>query len=398
MEKRSMIPEMLLRKGVSNRSKPTSLTEQHVMNAWSDVIPDLLRFSRSKAVTVVVNDSTRPPSFPMIAPIEKILGDKVRILFATGTHRPVTPLEKEALLGNCFTDSPWKNNDCDSEDMIYFGETRMGTPVRMDPWLLDGNPVVSVNSVEPHYFAGFTGGRKSFLPGVSSRDSIETNHYNACLPGALPGKLDGNPVHLDMMNALSMLEEKVEIIQGNGVMHRGRLVNFFAGSCRESFANAARASAELSTISVSGRSEVVVLHPGEPLDINLYQSEKAIYNCSSIVEDGGHLLLVSSCDEGLGADHLERAFITSMDDNWIVPNKHQYNLGDHAILRLKNMRKRINLALSSSLPDSIVEGMGIEPVHDIESWINRKNCSNTIFIPGAGFVIPVIEEVSNVEF
>jgi len=397
MEKRSMIPEMLLSTGVSNRINPVSLTEQHMMDAWSDVMPDLLRFSRSQAVTVVVNDSTRPPSFPMIAPIEKILGDKARILFATGTHRPVTPVEKEALLGDCFPNSPWKNSDCDSKDMVYIGKTRMGTPVSMDPWLLDGNPVVSVNSVEPHYFAGFTGGRKSFLPGVSSRESIVTNHYNACLPGALPGKLDGNPVHLDMMDALSMLEEKVEILQGNGVMHRGRFVHFFAGSCRESFENAAGASMELSTISVPGRSEVVVLHPGEPLDINLYQSEKAIYNCSSTVEDGGYLLLVSSCDEGLGADHLEKAFITSMDENWHVPGKHQYSLGDHTILRLKNMRKRINLALSSSLPDSIVEGMGIEPVHDVESWINRKNCNNTIFIPGAGFVIPVIEEDNHVE-
>ncbi len=386
------LPELLKEIEVSGPAAPQPLTGEHVMDAWADVMPDLVRFGSSEAVTLVVNDATRPASFPMIAPLEKILGDKVRILFATGTHRPVTPNEKSALLGGCFPDAPWKNNDCDSEDMVYIGRTQNGTPVSMDPWLFDGNPVIAANSVEPHYFAGYTGGRKSFLPGVSSRESIVMNHFHACLEGALPGRLDGNPVHADMMDALCMLEDRVEILQGNGVVHRGRLVHFFAGTCRDSFHKASEASAALSTVSVPGISPVVILHPGEPLDINLYQSEKAIYNCSSIVEDGGFLLLISSCGEGLGADHLEKAFVTSMDEAWNTPERHQYNLGDHTIVRLKSMRKRMNLALASSLPDSVVEGMGIEPVHDIEAWITQKKCERPIFISGAGFVVPVVED------
>ncbi len=392
MSRRIGVQEMLKEIEISGPAAPQPLVEQQVKDVWTDVMPDLIRFGSSEAVTLVVNDATRPASFPMIAPLEKILGDKVRILFATGTHRPVTQDEKSTLLGGCFPDAHWKNNDCDSEDMVYLGRTPAGTPVSMDPWLFDGNPVIAVNSVEPHYFAGYTGGRKSFLPGVSSRESIVTNHFLACLEGALPGRLDGNPVHEDMMDALSMLEDRVEILQGNGVIHRGKLVHFYCGTCRDSFQKASEASAVLSTVSVPYRSQVVILHPGEPLDINLYQSEKAIYNCNSIVEDGGSLLLISSCGEGLGADHLEKAFITSMNEAWNTPERYQYNLGDHTIVRLKSMRKRINLALSSSLPDSVVEGMGIEPVHDIESWITQKKCDRPIFISGAGFVVPVVEE------
>ncbi len=392
MSGKTQVPQILQEIEISNPVVPEFLTEQQVKDSWAGVMPDLVRFLSSEAVTLVVNDATRPASFPMIASIEEILADKVRILFATGTHRPVTPGEKSALLGGCFPDAPWKNSDCDSPDMVYIGRTPSGTPVSMDPWLFDGNPVVAVNSVEPHYFAGYTGGRKSFLPGVSSRESIVMNHFHACLPGALPGRLDGNPVHTDMMDALSMLEDRVEIVQGNGVVHSGRLAHFFAGTCRESFMKASEASAALSTVSVPYRSPVVILHPGEPLDINLYQSEKAIYNCHSICEDGGFLLLISSCTEGLGADHLEKAFMTSMDEGWNTPERHQYNLGDHTIVRLKNMRKRINLALASSLPDSIVEDMGIEPVHDIESWITQKKCDRPIYISGAGFVVPAVEE------
>jgi nickel-dependent lactate racemase len=275
--------------------------------------------------------------------------------------------------------------------MVFIGSTSRGTPVSLDPWLFEGGSVVAVNSVEPHYFAGFTGGRKSFLPGVASRETIVRNHYNACLPGSLPGRLKDNPVHEDMVEALAMLEERVEIIQGNGVMHRGRLVGFFAGSCGDSFAKASEASAALARVSVPGRSRLVVLHPGEPLHINLYQSEKAIYNCSSIVEEGGTLLLVTPCPEGLGASHLRQAFISSMDEGWKVPDSDSYVIGDHAIVRLQEMRKRLTIALASSLPDELVLEMGMEPVHDVRSWIMARDHDDAVFVPSAGFVVPCLE-------
>ena len=359
--------------------------------AWEALSKELGAFSRRGLVTVVVNDSTRPPSGHMLAPLREVLDCRVRVIIATGTHRPVTAEEKDMLLGDLFPEASWKNSDCDSSDMVFIGETSRGTPVSLDPWVLDGTPVIAVNSVEPHYFAGFTGGRKSFLPGVASRETIVRNHYHACLPGSGPGVLAGNPVHEDMSEALSMLEERTEVLQGNGVMHGGDLIHFFAGSCTDSFTEAASASRRHSSLSVPGRSELVVLHPGEPLHINLYQSEKAIYNCNHLVQDGGTLLLVSPCPEGLGADHLRSAFISSMDEGWRVPGSHDYVIGDHAIVRLKEMRQRLTIALASGLPDELVRSMGIEPVHDIESWIDELGPSSITFIPSAGFVVPVLE-------
>ncbi len=392
MISRLRIPEDLQKRAVSiSDDIPLPLSPLMIRAAWEPVISRLEEFRSGETITLVVNDSTRPASFRMLAAIEHELSGIVRILFATGTHRPVTLEEKDLLLGGLFPEAPWKSSDCDSGEMIYIGRTSRGTPVSLDPWILDGNPVVSVNSVEPHYFAGYTGGRKSFLPGVSARKTIVSNHFLACLPGSNPGELNNNPVHLDMMEALKLIEERTEIVQGNGVVYDGELVHFTTGSCEASFMAAVDACSRLSTLAETVKSPVVVLHPGSPLDVSLYQSEKAIYNCHSLVEDGGVLLLVSSCTEGLGADHMEKAFKASMDSDWEAPEIEQYNLGEHTIVRLKNMRRRIRFALASGLPDAIVSGMGIEPVHDIEDWLRHQGCGNPLFIPRAGFVVPLIE-------
>ncbi|MFO8183083.1 MAG: lactate racemase domain-containing protein [Candidatus Aegiribacteria sp.] len=391
MEGDILIPPSLRDVEVETGLRPRPLSGTDMEKAWSGVMSDLERFARAGVVTLVVNDATRPPSYPMLEPLREVLDGKVRVLFATGTHRPVTSRERDHLLGGCFAGAPWKSNDCDSRDMACIGETYRGTQVKVDPWMLDGHPVLSVNSVEPHYFAGFTGGRKSFLPGVSARETVVANHYLACLPGSRPGELEGNPVHEDMDEALSMLEERVEIIQGNGVMHHGRLVDFFAGSCRDSFERAAAESVRLSELPVRRRCRLLVLHPGAPLHVSLYQSEKALYNCSHIVEDGGIILLVSPCPEGLGADHMEQAFISSMDERWTAPRRDGYRIGDHAIVRLKEMRKRMTIALASHLPDELVSRMGIQPVEDLTEWIRDHWTGQTLFIPRAGFVVPRLE-------
>jgi lactate racemase len=387
------IPDAHLRGTVLSRSTaPEPLTALQTASVWEAEYSSVERMAAgSTPVTLVVNDATRPPSHPMLAPLERILSGRVRVLFATGTHRPVTPGERDDLLGGLFSDAPWESSDCDRADMASIGITSRGTPVKLHPWVVDGSPVISVNSVEPHYFAGYTGGRKSFLPGIASRETVIANHFLACRPGAGPGRLDDNPVHLDMMEALDLLLERTEIVQGNGVMQMGRLVEAFAGGCAESFLSAVRACSALSTVMAGKGSKVVVVHPGEPLHVSLYQAEKAIYNCQHMVDEDGVIMLVSPCHEGLGASHLERAFHSSMDPGWSEPTRETYRLGDHSIVRLRQMRRRMRIALASGLPRSLVESMGIEPVDDPVEWLDRQDCAAPLFIPDAGFIVPVRE-------
>lgn len=386
------IPDAELRGTLLVReSAPPPLTPSRIASVWDPVLPELEELVSGRLpITLVVNDGTRPPSHPLLAPLGRLLTGRVRVLFATGTHRAVTPGEKEELLGGLFPGAPWESSDCDSGEMVLLGTTSGGTPVKVHPWVVSAGAVLSVNSVEPHYFAGYTGGRKSFLPGVSSRESVVANHFLACSAGSAPGCLEGNPVHLDMMEALALLEARTRILQCNGVVHRGHPVHAKAGSCTESFMDAVRVCSDLSTVRPERRSAVVVVHPGEPLDVSLYQSEKAIYNCHHIVEDGGVILLVSPCREGLGAPHLREAFLASMEPDRPAPTRETYRLGDHAVLRLREMRRRIRLALASDLPRDLVTSMGIEPVGDPAAWLDHQRCAEPLFLPDAGTLVPVL--------
>lgn len=370
---------------------PPPLTPGEAAATWEPVMGEMEEMARGGTVTLLVNDATRPPSAPMLRPLADILRGRVRVLFATGSHRAVKPEEVGVLLGGLFEGASMRSSDCDSGSMVRLGETSRGTPVSVDPWVAGGTPVVSVNSVEPHYFAGFTGGRKSLLPGSCARETIEANHFLACLPDAEAGRLEGNPVHEDMTEALALVESVTRVVQGNGVFAGGELVHLSCGSCAGSFAEAVRVSSALSGVRPGRRYGTVVLHPGSPLDVSLYQAEKAWYNCWPVVRPGGEMLLVSGCREGLGAGHMEGAFVSSMDPGWVPHTRETYRLGEHSIPRIRRMRESMTLSLASGLDPALLARMGIRHVPDPDRHLSERDPDDVLVIRRAGFVVPELE-------
>lgn len=174
-------------------------------------------------VTVVVNDATRPAcAVELLGPVAGALAGRCRVLVATGAHEDIDGETKDALLPEPLRDAPWCTNDMGSGSRVVIGRTSRGTEVEIHPWLADGGPVLLAGSVEPHYFAGFTGGRKSVLPGCCSYRSIEDNHWLACMPGSGPAALEGNPVHEDMMEAADMLSGLCPVTSACCVVRGGR--------------------------------------------------------------------------------------------------------------------------------------------------------------------------------
>ena len=328
-------------------------------------------------LTVIVNDGTRPSPECILSLVAGFLPDQVRFLFATGTHRPVKPEEEKHILGElCNTGFSRQSNMCDDGSHVFIGETSRGTPVEVHPWLLEGS-ILALNTVEPHYFAGFTGGRKSVFPGCTSRRTTVLNHWLACYRDAVPGKLEGNPVHEDMEEGAEMLFKKVKSIMINGT---GRYARVFCGSPGDSFHSAAKVAEREFGITVRKAFRSLEVQPGGKLNVSLYQAMKAVFLWASAVEDGGDLILNANCPEGLGAKQMHR-LLKASEGKVLFPARDDYLLGDHAALRLSAIRRRLNLTFRiSSGIDMSCYGFRAAP--------ERGNAS----IQNAGFTYPVMAE------
>jgi nickel-dependent lactate racemase len=370
-----------------------TLRSAEIDAAWVAALPGLVALmDGGQAVTVVINDVTRPPvAGPLLRPIAGFLEGRCRVLVATGTHRKVTEAEKDALLDGLLGSAPWRCTE--TREGWLAGKTSFGTEVVLDPWTEPGSRILLVGSVEPHYFAGYTGGRKSILPGCSAEKTIVQNHYLACLPGSEPGVLKGNPVSEDMAEAAEFVLSSSAVFCASCAVQGGRIIQFTAGELNGAFERSVSAAEAGCCVSIGRRRDTVVVRPGVPLDQNLYQAMKAVYNCEGAVADGGVLLLDCHCGEGLGASHLRSSMEAALDPRWNPPVRQNYMLGDHSTARLVRIRSRIRLALHSLLEEDLVQGLGFEPVDDIEEWLDGRG-ADAIAIPEAGTVVAGICEGS----
>jgi len=363
------------------------LPPERAAGLWQPVLEAADGAAGRGPVTLVVNDVARPPLAPALLAVEQRLAGRVRLLVAVGTHRSVTAGELDTLVGPVLADSEWRcAGAAGYEDL---GETSRGTPLEVDPWVLDSSLVVLCGSVEPHYFAGFTGGRKSLLPGCCSRRTAEANHFLALDPAAGPGRLAENPVHLDMEEALEAVMGRVEVLAVCPVLRDGRLEALAAGDPGESFRSAvARCRAALPRVE-AGSVPCAVLRPGAALESSLYQSMKAVYNWEPAMVTGAPVLLQSGCPEGLGAEHMERLFAMAAGEVVDISSRSGYSLGLHAAARLARAMRRLRLYYLGGLKDDLVRRLGMVPANGPEEWLELHSNLSPRLVPDAGTTAPM---------
>ncbi len=378
-----MSPEDLPR---LERADADGLDPVRAEEIWEPVLHVVERAAARGPVTLVVNDVARPPLIPALGPVEERLAGSVRLLVAVGTHRRVTAGELRVLLGAKLAGSDWRC--AGDEGYRPLGTTSRGTPLEVDPWVANSSLLVLCGSVEPHYFAGFTGGRKSLLPGCCSRTTAEANHYLALDAAAGPGKLSGNPVHLDMEEALETVMGESEVLGVCSVIEDGRLETLAAGAPRDAFRRAVAGCRSVLPAVEPGSLPCAVLRPGRPLDASLYQSMKAVYNWEASMVDGAPVLLESDCAEGLGADHMERLFAMAAGDAPDISSRSGYSLGLHAAGRLRRALRRLRLYYLGGLDDDLVRGMGMVPAESLKRWLDLHSNLHPRLVPRAGTTCP----------
>ena len=254
---------------------------------------------------VIVNDGTRPtPTAKVLAAMYPAIKDTpVRFMVATGTHREPTEEELNKIFGNLyqeFKDKIFVHDSRNAEEMLPLGNTSRGTPVTFNKHIMNAERIIAVNSVEPHYFAGYTGGRKSFLPGVAGYETIEHNHSHALKPGVAPTALKGNAVSEDMAEAAAMIDPAkifgIQIV----LDQKKRVYGAVSGHIESSFLEAAKLANRVFGVKVDGKADIVLTLVRPPKDINLYQAQHALENAKLALNKEGVVIWVCACHEGIG--------------------------------------------------------------------------------------------------
>jgi nickel-dependent lactate racemase len=332
-------------------------------------------------VLIIVNDATRPTPTAVI--LEGLLPaleeagltvENLTILVATGAHRAPTEEEFRQILGglyNTLRERCVHHDARKSADMIKLGTTRNGTPIELNKLLFKADRIIATGSVEPHYFAGFTGGRKAFLPGIASYKTIEANHKQALSSAARSLALEGNPVHEDMMDALPLIKAPVFSVMTVLDKDQG-VAAVTAGDLLASFYAAVEIARQIFCVSIPSKADIVVSVAKFPMDIDLYQSQKAIDNGAIALKDGGELILVSSCRDGIGdeayAQLLTRA---SSPEDAIERIKAGYKLGYHKAAKMAAVSSRAAVTAVTELQTEWLAGMFIESAASPQKALNK---------------------------
>lgn len=326
-------------------------------------------------ICFILNDRDRPTPTHFV--IEHLfdrypdLYNKTKaIVIATGTHKEPTDIEISEILGDEYVPLKQKvhiHRSRRSQQHEYYGETRRGTPLYFDKWCLGHDLVIMVNSVEPHYFAGFTGGRKSILPGISSYETIEKNHSYSLHPLSRTLQLEGNPVHEDMTEACDIFLEKqehlsIQLIQAPGVV----LTDVRIGDVRGSFEGSVDVAKRNFCLPIKRKYDIVISNVREPMDKTLYQSQKAIENGKLALKDGGIILIISSMHEGIGQEKFWNLLNMSDEVDVILRRIDEgYELGFHKAAKIVQLVKRADIFVVSEIdPDLLDKGF----IHGFSSF------------------------------
>lgn len=332
--------------------------------------------SDKENIGIIINDGDRPtPSYLVLEYILERYPDMVHkisyVHIATGSHRKTPEGSLKRILGSTYTTFIDRINIHDgsaSEDHIAIGLTSRGTDVRLDRRIFEHDLLIIINSVEPHYFAGFTGGRKSILPGMAWNGTIERNHSHALSPSSSPLALNGNPVNEDMIEGVNIFLDgrdhlSIQMIQGPGKILTGVEV----GNLDTSFYKAVAKAALQFSIPIGMRYDIVVSFARDPMGRTLYQAQKAIENGKLALKKGGTIILVASCRDGIGNSSFWD-LLTAYEDPIEVQRaiERGYKLGYHKAARIASFSIRNDIYIVSTLDDDVVSKGFMTPFPTVE--------------------------------
>ncbi len=362
--------------------------------------------SDDDSVLIVVSDATRATASAQVVNllVRRLVASgvspaRMAIIFATGIHRPVTEKEKVELLSPFIVQRVriLQHDAYDPSKLSTFGTTERGVPVLLSSALKEFSRVFLTGGITFHYFAGFTGGRKSICPGLASAQTIEATHMLALdfetggrRAGVQTGHLDGNAVHEECERVAAMVAPAFSI--NTVVDEKKNATGVFCGDWHLAHRAACDHYLERHSVAIPAkRNSVVISCGGFPHDINLIQAHKALDMAALACNHGGTIVLVAECSDGLGRPDFLKWFDESDSRALAARLVNGYEVNGQTAWALMTKAERYRVCLLSRLPPDDVKRMRMFPVQTIAEALEQADDEAGFIMPRGAAVLPRVE-------
>ncbi len=398
--------DLIVPNKIAPKNSPLALIEKALAYPLDGIDP-FSGINAGSKVVITVNDKTRPvPNNILLPPLLKKLHHlgvqtkNILILIASGTHVPMRADEFCQILDSKISSTyPVVSHDCDnSENLMYLGKTSAQTPVFVNRQFFQADLRIVVGEIEPHHFAGYSGGVKSAAIGVCGRETINTNHALLFDERSSVSRYDDNPLRKDIEEIGRIINVDLSL---NAVLNTQKeIVDVFFGRPIAVMLEGIRLVNEISQIPIEEKYNLVIASAGGyPKDINLYQSQKAMTHASLFCKEYGTIILAAECREGAGsAGYLD--FMRGITTCKQIKDKFMrqgFSVGPHKAFQIARIIEKHQVYLHSSMSGDLVRSLLLYPIDllgfELGKLIqNFSHDSKILILPYATACIPKINQ------
>lgn len=332
-------------------------------------------------VAIIFSDITRSTPYhillpPLLQALDHLPDDHITFFCANGTHRQATLEELVTILGKEVTERfrIVQNNASDPSQHKYVGTTSSGNRILLNREILEYDLRILTGFIEPHFFAGFSGGGKALMPGMASLETVRNNHAirNLNHPNTRWGHTSGNPLWEDVMEAAELASPLFLL---NITLNRDKeITGVFAGDLREAHSKGSAFAKETAMAPLKEPFDIVITsNSGYPLDLNIYQSVKGMSAAERVVKEGGSIIMVSECWDGIPAGSDYEIILNSVDKVESLMEfigEHETELQDTWQVYFQAMiQMKADVFLFSKLDPETVKNAHLKPVSNTSSLV-----------------------------
>ncbi|OGS19683.1 MAG: hypothetical protein A3J83_01880 [Elusimicrobia bacterium RIFOXYA2_FULL_40_6] len=413
LEDKNILGVLALSKKVEKLPDLKSAITQSLKNPiGASPLVELIKEKTPKKIAVILEDITRPnrdynvilsallAEFKEAGIEPKSEKTDVKFVIAYGTHRKQTEEESLKLYGQeIFDFGVVVNHDCDDRThLASAGLLSDGESLMINKYVAEAGLIIATGNIEPHTFAGYGGGRKAILPGVSSRKNIRMNHAKVICENVGFGILGKNPINLGMMEAAKLVAKNRLLFILNIIRNdKKEVVKVVSGDIEKAFNEGIKYSEQIFTVKVKQQADVTIVSPGgAPKDMNFYQSQKALTAASYLTKKGGTIILVTECKEGVGQPVFEK---------WMeVYSTKEILCKDECEIEVEGHRAFLTAKILNEIETILVTSMNCEKVKKLK-FVHSETIQGAIesvkqkygedfkayIIPNGSSILPVLE-------